>query len=164
MLQRLAGLFEVADRERRVEPGAAINVEQRLEVHALDPVHRDDVPFIHEEVLADQREPRMGRKREKQPRLGEQMGAGSLVGHGPDLQRHLAIVEVIERPDHLALSTPPHHFERLLPPPPPPPPPPRARPPPRAEELCPHRGSAVGRRSPSLTAPRATAAFASWTR
>ena len=57
----------------------------------------------------------MGREREQEPRLGKQVGAGRLVGHGPDLQRHLATVEVIERPDHLALSAPPHHFERLVP-------------------------------------------------
>ena len=43
------------------------------------------------------------------------MGAGSLVGHGPDLQCYLATVEVIERPDHLTLSAPPHHVERLVP-------------------------------------------------
>ena len=111
-------------------PGRPSASSNRLEVRALDPVHRDDVPVVDEEVLADQREPRMRRKREKEPRLGEQMGAGSLVGHGPDLQRHLATVEVIERPDHLALSAPPRHFERLVP---------------LAEELGPHRGSAVRR-------------------
>ena len=76
VLERLGGLLEVADGERRVEPGAALGVEHRLEVRALDPVHRDDVPVVHEEVLADQREPRMGREREQEPRLGEQIGCG----------------------------------------------------------------------------------------
>ncbi len=115
VLQRLGGLPEVPDCDRRVEPGAGLRVEQRLEVRALDPVHRDDVASIHEEVLADQREPRVGRKGEQEPRLGEQMGAGGLVGHGPDLERHLATVEVIECPDHLALAARPGHLERLVP-------------------------------------------------
>jgi hypothetical protein len=60
VLQCLGGLLEVAERETRIEPRAAVDVEQRLEVRTLDPVHRDDVSVVHEEVLADQREPWMG--------------------------------------------------------------------------------------------------------
>ncbi len=145
VLERLGGLLEVVYRERRVEPGAALGREQRFEVPTLDPVHRDDVAVVHEEVLTDEWQPRTGREREQEPGFGEQPGTGALVGHGPDLQSHLTSVEVIERADHLALSAPPHHVERLVP---------------FAEKLCPHRGPA-GRRSPSFTAPRATAAFAS---
>src|SRR5687768_4386309 len=54
---------------------------------------------------------RMRAQREQEPRLREQMDAGGLVGHGPDLQRDLATVEVIERPDQLALAAPSGHFE-----------------------------------------------------
>ena len=57
--ERRGRLLEIVDRERRVETRAAFGLEQRLEVHALDPVHRDDVPLVREEVLADQRQPRM---------------------------------------------------------------------------------------------------------
>ena len=56
------------------------------------------------------------------------MGAKSLVRHGPDLQRHLATVEVVESPDQLALSALAGHFERLVT---------------LAEELSLHRGSAI---------------------
>jgi hypothetical protein len=60
VVERLCGVPEVVDRELRIEPGATATLEQRLQIRALDPVHRDDVPVVHEEVLADERETRMG--------------------------------------------------------------------------------------------------------
>ena len=149
VLERLGRLSEVVDDERRIQPGAAVGLEHGLEVEPLDPVHRNHVAPVHEEVLAHEWKPGMGLEREQEPRLGQELLPRGLVDGAPDLQRHLAIVDVVERPDHLALSAPRHDAERLVP---------------LAEELGAHRGSVVERRSPSLTAPRATAAFASWTR
>ena len=68
----------------------------------------------------------------------------------PDLQRDVATVEVIERADHLALPPPlPTTSSGSY----------RSR---RSSVLI--ADQLAARRSPSLTAPRATAAFASWTR
>ena len=115
VLQGLGGFFEVADQAKRVETGVAVDAEQRLQIGAVDPVHRDDVAIVDEEVLTHEREPRMRREREEEPRLREEMRARRVVRHRPDLQCDLPAVEVIERPDHLALSTSPDDFERLVP-------------------------------------------------
>jgi hypothetical protein len=42
-------------------------------------------------------------------------GSGVVVGDRPYLQRDLPTMEVIEGPDHLALSAPPYNFETFVP-------------------------------------------------
>ena len=115
VLERFGGLLEVSDRQRGIEAGASLGSEHGLEVRAVDPVHRDDVPVVDEEVLAHERQSRMRRQREQHPRLGEKPTSRCVVSRGPELQRDLAPVEVVEGPDHLRLPAPPGHLEALVP-------------------------------------------------
>ena len=115
VLESLGRLLQIADRKRRIEPRRALHLQHRLEVRAVDPVHRDDVALVHEEVLTDERKTEMRREGEKEPRLREQTRARGVVTRGPDLQRHLTTVEMIESADHLGLSSSAHDLERLVP-------------------------------------------------
>ena len=54
--ERLRRLREVRQHARRGEPRAAAVAEQRRQVGAIDPVHRDDVVVAVEEVLAHERQ------------------------------------------------------------------------------------------------------------
>ena len=147
VIQRLGGLLEVAS-ERRVESTITLAVEQRLEVAALDPVHRDEVAGVLEEVLAYEREPWCG---ERESRSAPRTAAAC---ERPRRRRASPSAPPGDRgsdraPDHVALPASPHDVEKLVA---------------LAEDRPAHGGAVGGRRSRSLTAPRVTAAFASWTR
>ena len=51
------------------------------------------------------------RRERSRPSLGEQLGSEGLVARGPELQRNLAPVEVVERPEDFRLSAPPGDLE-----------------------------------------------------
>ncbi len=115
MLERVGGLLEVSDREDGIETGASLRSEHGLEIRAVDPVHRDDVPVVDEEVLAHEWQSRMRRQREEHPRLGEKPTSRCVVFRRSDLQCDVAPVEVVEGPDHLRLAARSGDLEALVP-------------------------------------------------
>ena len=114
MRERLGRLGEIGQHARRREPRAPVLGEQRRQVGALDPVHRNDVVVAVEEVLAHQRQRRMRRQRQQHARLAEQVLARGLIAYRADLQRHEAAVLAVERLDDLCLTAGPHRREHLV--------------------------------------------------
>ena len=112
--QRLGGLREVAEHARRREPGAPAVGQQRRQVGAVDPVHRDDVVVAVEEVLAHERQRRVRREGEQHARLAEQLLARRRVAHRADLQRDEAAVLAVERLDDLRLAAGAERLEHLV--------------------------------------------------
>ena len=97
MGERLRRLGEVGEHARRRQTGPAPLAQQPREVGAVHPVHGHDVPVAVEEVLADQRERRMGRNRKQDPRLVQQLLPQALVADLANLQRDDSVVLAVER-------------------------------------------------------------------
>ena len=77
--QRLGGLGEVGEHARGRQAGRAPLGQDPREVGAVDPVHRDDVLVLHEEVLTDSGRAGCGCEAEQQAGLTEQLLARLLA-------------------------------------------------------------------------------------
>ena len=112
--ERLGRLGEVGEHARRREPGAPAVAQQRRQVGAVDPVHRDDVVVAVEEVLAHQRQGRVRRQRQQHARLAEQLLARRVVADRADLQRDEPAVLAVERLDDPRLAAGAQRREHLV--------------------------------------------------
>ena len=112
--ERLGGVGEVGEDARGCQAGAAALAQQRLEIGALHPVHRDHVAVALEEVLADERQPRVRWNGEQDARLREQVLAGLAVIDGADLQRDVAAVLAVERLHDTSLAADAERLEQLV--------------------------------------------------
>lgn len=93
---------------------AAAFPHQRLEVGAVDPVHRQDIAVAVEEVLAHQRKTVVRRYGEQGAGLAEQLLPERPVAHRADLQRDETVVLVVEGLDDPPLTPRAQRLEKLV--------------------------------------------------
>ena len=112
--QRLGRLGQVGEDAPRCEPGSTAIAQQRGQVDAIDPVHRDDVVVAVEEVVAHEGQRRVRCDREQHARLGEQGLSRTSVMDRSDLQGDEPAVLAVQRLDHPRRTADTEGLEELV--------------------------------------------------
>jgi hypothetical protein len=114
MRQRLGGLRQVRQHARRRQARPAPLTQQRGQIGAVDPVHCHHVVLAFEEVLPDERQRRMRRNREQDPRLTQQLLPCLVIPHRTDLQGDEPVVLAIQRFHDTPLAADSERLEELV--------------------------------------------------
>src|SRR5688572_21762860 len=114
MTERVRRLLQVGDDAHDRKTGVACLPDQLCQIGPIDPIHHEHVAVLPEEVLAYERQVRMGAEREEDAGLAEERVPLVGVRRWSDLERDMATVLVVEGTNHFALAAPPEHCDRLV--------------------------------------------------